>query len=122
MPGCCCSPFECAANQQFNQKKVAHELRRYRQQGPGPTTRLFVDGIVHSAPTTGTVLDIGSGVGGLTLALLEHGASSAIAVDASARTSMRRALKPRSADVPTRFGLSTPISLRRPPNFPPRVS
>ena len=84
MPGCCCSPFECAANQQFNQKKVAQELRRYRQKGPGPTTRLLVDGIVQSAPISGTVLDIGSGVGALTFTLLERGSSSAIAVDASA--------------------------------------
>jgi SAM-dependent methyltransferase len=84
MPGCCCSPFECAANQQFNQKKVAQELRRYRQKGPGPTTRLLVDGIVQSAPISGTVLDIGSGVGALTFTLLERGASSAVAVDASA--------------------------------------
>jgi hypothetical protein len=28
MPGCCCSPFECAANQQFNQKKVAGDAMR----------------------------------------------------------------------------------------------
>ena len=84
MPGCYCSPFECAANQQFNQKKVAQELRRYRQKGPGPTTRLLVDGIVQSAPISGTVLDIGSGVGALTFTLLERGASSAVAVDASA--------------------------------------
>lgn len=35
MPGCCCSPFDSAANQQFNQKKVAHELKRYREKGPG---------------------------------------------------------------------------------------
>ena len=84
MPGCCCSAFECAANQQFNQKKVAQELKRYRQKGPGPTTRLLVDGIIQSAPISGTVLDIGSGVGGLTFALLERGASSAVAVDASA--------------------------------------
>jgi hypothetical protein len=26
MPGCCCSPFESAANQQFDQKKVAASL------------------------------------------------------------------------------------------------
>lgn len=84
MPGCCRSPFECAADQQFNQKKVAQDLRRYRQKGPGPTTRLLVEGLVQSsAPVTGTVLDIGSGIGGLTFALLERGASSAVAVDAS---------------------------------------
>ena len=84
MPGCSCSPFEWAANQQFDQKKVAQELRRYRQKGPGPTTRLLVDGIVQSVPISGTVLDIGAGVGGLTFALLERGAWSAVAIDASA--------------------------------------
>jgi SAM-dependent methyltransferase len=84
MPGCCCSPFECAANQQFNQKKVARELKRYRQKGPGPTTRLLVDGIARSAKIEGTLLDIGSGIGALTFALVERGASSAVAVDASA--------------------------------------
>ena len=84
MPGCCCSPFECAADQQFNQKKVAQELKRYRQKGPGPTTRLLMDQIVRCAAVSGTVLDIGSGIGALTFALLERGAASAMAVDASA--------------------------------------
>jgi magnesium-protoporphyrin O-methyltransferase len=80
----CCSHFECEANQQFNQKKVEQELKRYRTKGPGPTTRLLVDGISQSGALAGTVLDVGSGFGGLTLALLERGASSAVAVDASA--------------------------------------
>ena len=80
---CCCSPFESAANQQFNQKKVAQELKRYRAKGPGPTTRLLADGIAQSGALSGTVLDVGSGIGGLTFALLERGATSAVVVDAS---------------------------------------
>jgi magnesium-protoporphyrin O-methyltransferase len=80
----CCSPFEGAANQQFDRKKVEQELKRYRAKGPGPTTRLLVDGILQSGALAGTVLDVGSGIGGLTLALLERGVSSAVAVDASA--------------------------------------
>jgi magnesium-protoporphyrin O-methyltransferase len=80
----CCSHFECEANQQFDQKRVEQELNRYRAKGPGPTTRLLVDGISQSGALAGTVLDVGSGFGGLTLALLERGASSAVAVDASA--------------------------------------
>jgi magnesium-protoporphyrin O-methyltransferase len=63
---------------------VTQELKRYREKGPGPTTRLLVEGITRSGALGGTVLDVGSGIGGLTLALLEHGASSAVAVDASA--------------------------------------
>jgi len=82
MPGCC-SHFECSASQQFNQKKVTQELKRYREKGSGPTTRLLVEGITKSGALGGTVLDVGSGIGGLTLALLERGASSAVAVDAS---------------------------------------
>jgi SAM-dependent methyltransferase len=84
MPGCCGSPFESRANDQFNQKKVAQELRRYRKKGPGQTTRLLADGIAQSVVLGGTVLDVGSGIGGLTLALLERGASRAVAIDASA--------------------------------------
>jgi SAM-dependent methyltransferase len=84
MPGCCCSPFECAANQQFDRKKVAQELKWYRQKGPGPTTRPLIDRVTESTGVSGTVLDVGSGLGSLTLALLERGASSAVAVDASA--------------------------------------
>jgi magnesium-protoporphyrin O-methyltransferase len=82
MPGCC-SHFESSASQQFNQKKVTQELTRYREKGPGSTTRLLVEGITKSGALGGTVLDVGSGIGSLTLALLERGASSAVAVDAS---------------------------------------
>jgi SAM-dependent methyltransferase len=82
MPGCC-SHFECSASQQFNQKKVTQELKRYREKGCGPTTRLLVEGIAKSGALGGTVLDVGSGIGSLTLALLERGAPSAVAVDAS---------------------------------------
>jgi tRNA1(Val) A37 N6-methylase TrmN6 len=83
MPGCCGSPFESRANEQFNQKKVAQELKRYREKGPDQTTRLLADGIAQSVALGGTVLDIGSGLGGLTLALLERRASYAVAIDAS---------------------------------------
>jgi tRNA1(Val) A37 N6-methylase TrmN6 len=83
MPGCCGSPFESRANERFNQRKVAQELKRYREKGPGRTTRLLADGIVQSGALGGTVLDIGSGLGGLTLALLERGASHTVAIDAS---------------------------------------
>jgi tRNA1(Val) A37 N6-methylase TrmN6 len=79
----CCSTFERAAEQQFNAKKAADELKRYRAKGPGPTTRLLVEGIVKSGVMSGTVLDVGSGIGSLTFTLLERGATGAITVDAS---------------------------------------
>lgn len=58
-------------------------MKRYREKGPGPTTRLLVEGIARADALGGTVLDVGSGVGGLTFALLERGATHVVAVDAS---------------------------------------
>ena len=79
----CCSAFECAADQQFNEKKATEELKRYRTKGPGPTTRLLQEGIAHAGTLSGTLLDIGSGIGSLTFGLLERGMTRAVAVDAS---------------------------------------
>jgi len=79
----CCSSFAGAAGRQFNSDKVAQELKRYREKGPRPTTRLLVEGIVRSAESIGDVLDVGGGFGGLTLALLDRGATGAVVVDAS---------------------------------------
>jgi SAM-dependent methyltransferase len=79
----CCSTFERAAEQQFNEKKAAAELKRYRAKGPGPTTRLLQEGIAHAGALNGTLIDVGSGVGSLTFGLLERGVTHAVAVDAS---------------------------------------
>ena len=115
MPGCCCSPFECAANQQFNQKKVAQELRRYRQKGPGPTTRLLVDGIVQSAPISDT-----APISGRCRRLDLH----ALGAWCLKRHRSRRigCIRQGGADEASQrgradaFGLSMLISLRRPPS------
>src|SRR5512145_630706 len=79
----CCSTFECAADQQFNEKKATEELKRYRTKGPGPTTRLLQEGLAHAGTLSGTLLDIGAGIGSLTFGLLERGVTRAVAVDAS---------------------------------------
>lgn len=80
----CCSPFESAADQQFNSKKVAVELANFRKKGPGPTTRLLEEGIATTGALSGVLLDIGCGIGSLTFALLERGITRAVCVDASA--------------------------------------
>jgi magnesium-protoporphyrin O-methyltransferase len=82
MPACC-SPFQGAAERQFDEAKAAQELASYRKKGPGPTTRLLEAGIAQSGVLSGTVIDVGSGVGALTFALLDRGVANAIAVDAS---------------------------------------
>jgi magnesium-protoporphyrin O-methyltransferase len=79
----CCSTFTCAADEQFNEDVAAQELKRYRDKGPPVTTRLLVEGIARAGALGGTVLDVGSGVGALALTLLERGAASVVAVDAS---------------------------------------
>ena len=68
----CCSAFECAADQQFNEKKATEELKRFRTKGPRPTTRLLQQGLEHAGALSGTLLDIGSGIGSLTFGLLER--------------------------------------------------
>ena len=79
----CCSAFECAADHQFNEKKATEELKRYRTKGPGPTTRLLQQSLEQAGTLSGTLLDIGSGIGSLTFGLLERGVTHAVAVDAS---------------------------------------
>jgi tRNA1(Val) A37 N6-methylase TrmN6 len=82
MPSCC-APYEGIAAEQFNRKKAAAELKRYRDKGPGPTTRLLTNGIVDAGTREGTLLDVGTGIGSLAFALLTRGITHAVAVDAS---------------------------------------
>jgi predicted RNA methylase len=84
----CCSAFECAADQQFNEKKATEELKRYLTKGPRPTTRLLQESLAHAGRLSGTLLDIGSGIGALTFGLLERGVTRAIAVDASSASNV----------------------------------
>ena len=116
MPGCC-SPFERSANQQFNQKRVAQELKIYREKGPGPTTRLLTEGIAQSGTLDGSVLDIVSGIGALTFALLERGATSASPSMRRQRTLARHVKRPHTMAEETRFDSCTPISSRLPPKY-----
>jgi len=80
---CSCCAFGDTADQHFNAEKVAKELAQYRRKGPGPTTRGLRDGLVSAGFRQGTLLDIGGGLGILSLELLDAGFSRAIVVDAS---------------------------------------
>jgi magnesium-protoporphyrin O-methyltransferase len=82
MPACC-STFARAAEQQFNRRKAAAELARFRKHGPGPTARLLQEGVAETGVRSGLLLDIGAGIGSLTFGLLERGMTQAVAVDAS---------------------------------------
>jgi magnesium-protoporphyrin O-methyltransferase len=80
---CCCGDFVSTAEQQFTAKKAAAELQQYRRKGAGSTTRLLREGLAKAGLISGTVLDIGAGIGALTFELLDRGISSALIVDAS---------------------------------------
>lgn len=79
----CCCGFGDAAEQQFTSKKVAEELRGYRRNGAAPTTRLLRDSLATAGLATGALLDVGGGLGVLTLDLLDLGMSRAVVVEAS---------------------------------------
>lgn len=78
----CCS-FTDSAKAHFSEKHVADDLARYRRNGPDITTRLLRDALAEAHLISGTVLDIGAGLGALSLELLDAGAASATAVDAA---------------------------------------
>jgi SAM-dependent methyltransferase len=82
MPACC-SLFENEADRQFNAKKVANELARFRTKGPGRTTLLLEHGISLAGLLEGHLLDVGAGFGALTFRLLDRGMKGATVVDAS---------------------------------------
>jgi magnesium-protoporphyrin O-methyltransferase len=84
MMSCCHSSVGAAAERQFGEKRATDDLAQYRAKGPGSTTRLLLAGLAKAGPQRGPLLDIGSGVGALTFALLDQGMTSAVGVDLSA--------------------------------------
>jgi magnesium-protoporphyrin O-methyltransferase len=80
---CSCSSACQSADEHFNAKRVAEELARYSRHGPGKTTRRIRDGLIAAGVRQGTVLDIGGGLGILSLELLDAGFSRAVVVEAS---------------------------------------
>jgi SAM-dependent methyltransferase len=80
----CCSTYGKVAGAHFDEKIARRDLESYRKKGAGPTARLLRDMLVDTGAVDGVLLDVGSGVGGLSFDLLERGVTRAIAVDASA--------------------------------------
>jgi 16S rRNA G966 N2-methylase RsmD len=79
----CSCDYSELAGELFNDKKVGKELKSYRRNGAGPTTRMLRDGLVDAGLARGSLLDIGSGIGALTFELLERGMTEATSIDAS---------------------------------------
>lgn len=81
--GCSCHTFQATADLQFDAKKAAAEARAYRRGRLRATTRLLRDAIVATGLNRGTLLDVGAGIGALTLELLNGGVSRAVIAEAS---------------------------------------
>ena len=81
MSGPCCTPPPSEYRRFFNRRVAGLEERRYRKRGLPATAHGLVRlaGDVHGA----TVLDIGGGIGTLSLELLEQGAARATNVELS---------------------------------------
>ena len=99
--------FGNTADRHFDAKKVAKELAQYRRKGPGPTTRGLRDGLVSAGERAGTLLDIGGGLGALSLELLDAGFRRALVVDASSASLAA------AAEEATRRGRSSSIEFVR---------
>ncbi|HSE51771.1 MAG TPA: class I SAM-dependent methyltransferase [Gemmatimonadales bacterium] len=72
-----------ATARHFDEGRIRKEVESYRSSGPLPTTRGLLSQILSREPMPETVLDIGSGIGALSLTLLEAGVKQAICVDMS---------------------------------------
>jgi 2-polyprenyl-3-methyl-5-hydroxy-6-metoxy-1,4-benzoquinol methylase len=78
------SSCQCAGcNSQFGIEHAAKDLKRYRENGPDPTTRLLLDAIKTHGLQGATLLDVGAGIGVIHHELLSAGARSAVHVDAT---------------------------------------
>jgi tRNA1(Val) A37 N6-methylase TrmN6 len=80
---CSCASLVAATARHFDESRVRQELASYRSAGPATTTRGLLDLLRTVQGRKGTLLDIGSGIGALTLGLLEAGVATATCVDLS---------------------------------------
>jgi magnesium-protoporphyrin O-methyltransferase len=68
----------------FGERRSRHEARRFRRRGLERRARRLLDALSEARPLAGvTSLEIGAGIGALSLTLLERGAAHATTVDAS---------------------------------------
>ena len=80
---CCSQPLIDAAARHFDESRIRQELSAYRDAGPRVTTRALLSGLIGVDPLPESMLDIGSGIGAVTLELLKAGVRRAVCVDLS---------------------------------------
>jgi 16S rRNA G966 N2-methylase RsmD len=81
----CCSACgsDPAAEKQFGPAAARRDLDRYRRKGPDASSRLFLGSVVQSLRDGDSLLDVGAGVGVVSIELLSRGARHATLVDVS---------------------------------------
>ena len=80
--GSCCSDFCSLVNSHFDGTVAEGDLKRYRRRGPNLTTRLLRD-MVAQAGGGKTLIDVGGGIGALSIELLTAGIEHATIVEAA---------------------------------------
>ncbi|HEX6938113.1 MAG TPA: methyltransferase domain-containing protein [Longimicrobiales bacterium] len=71
----------------FGERMTRRELKRFRRHGLDRRARRLVEALAEAAPLErATTLEIGAGIGGLSLALLERGVARATTIDAAPAT------------------------------------
>lgn len=78
---CCC--HRDIGDEQFGAKMARRDIDRYRKKGPDPTTRALIEAVSKRTQPEATLIDVGSGIGALTQALLDGPVSQATLVDES---------------------------------------
>jgi magnesium-protoporphyrin O-methyltransferase len=80
--GCC--GFTETVDQQFTTKLARRELADYQRSGAGATARLLRDALSDAGLASGTLIDVGGGVGALSFDLMQRGMRRSTIVEASA--------------------------------------
>ena len=81
---CCCAPPPTQGTNDFFSQRAAKFLRKFRKKGLDKETRLLEQGILGGAIAGASILEIGCGVGGLHMRLLQQGAATATGIDIAA--------------------------------------
>ena len=83
MASCRTSCSTVSGTNKFFSKHSARYLKQFKKKGLAKEQKLLVKGIELSPVKGSSILEIGCGVGGLHLTLLQYGASSAVGIDIS---------------------------------------
>lgn len=79
----CCTAFRDVAGDQFGAGVASRDAAAYRRRGPDKPTRLMCDAVLRTNADRTSLLDIGGGMGALSLELTAAGVHHATVVDAS---------------------------------------